>query len=154
LRDGQVDGGRSSAGRAPGCDPGCRGFESHRPPQIAGPLAQLVEQETLNPGANYPWGVELLKGDVGLPAYTLLSNSEYPRDYLRSESASDNVRRDRWSSDCRSRKVRAPLGTLPGNTWASAASADRRRTVPQKLHRRQFVFRAQARDSGWARVKW
>ena len=62
----QVDGGRSSAGRAPGCDPGCRGFESHRPPQFAhreaggkrrrqkvsivrvGPLAQLVEQETLN----------------------------------------------------------------------------------------------------------
>jgi hypothetical protein len=42
--------------------------------------------------SHYPWGVELLKGDVGLPAYTLLSNSEYPRDYLRSESASDNVR--------------------------------------------------------------
>ena len=48
--DGQVDGGRSSAGRAPGCDPGCRGFESHRPPHLSsdGPLAQLVEQETLN----------------------------------------------------------------------------------------------------------
>jgi hypothetical protein len=27
------DGGRSSVGRAPGCDPGCRGFESHRSPQ-------------------------------------------------------------------------------------------------------------------------
>ena len=38
-------------------------------------------------------GVELLKGDVGLPAYTLLPNSEYHRDYLGSESASDNVRR-------------------------------------------------------------
>ncbi|SVD28456.1 uncharacterized protein METZ01_LOCUS381310 [marine metagenome] len=25
-------GGRSSVGRAPGCDPGRRGFESHRPP--------------------------------------------------------------------------------------------------------------------------
>jgi len=48
--DGLVDGGRSSAGRAPGCDPGCRGFESHRPPHLSsdGPLAQLVEQETLN----------------------------------------------------------------------------------------------------------
>ena len=33
-RDGAVDGGRSSAGRAPGCDPGCRGFESHRPPHL------------------------------------------------------------------------------------------------------------------------
>ena len=40
----------------------------------------------------YPWGVELLKGDVGLPAYTLLSNSEYPWDYLWSESARDNLR--------------------------------------------------------------
>jgi hypothetical protein len=25
---------------------------------------------------------------------------------------------------CRSRKVRAPLGTLPGNSWAPAARAD------------------------------
>ena len=40
-------GGRSAVGRAPGCDLGCRGFESHRPPQ-GGPLAQLVEQLTLN----------------------------------------------------------------------------------------------------------
>ena len=37
-------------------------------------------------------GVELLKGDVGLPAYTLLPNSEYHRDYLGSESARDNLR--------------------------------------------------------------
>ncbi len=42
--------------------------------------------------SNYFEGVELLKGDVGLPAYTLLPNSEYHRDYLWSESASDNVR--------------------------------------------------------------
>ena len=37
-------------------------------------------------------GVELLKGDVGLPAYTLLPNSEYSRDYSGSESARDNLR--------------------------------------------------------------
>ena len=45
-----IDGGRSSVGRAPGCDPGRRGFESHRPPHLFlfGPLAQLVEQLTLN----------------------------------------------------------------------------------------------------------
>ena len=42
--------------------------------------------------SNYTIGVELLKGDVGLPAYTLLPNSEYYSDYLWSESASDNVR--------------------------------------------------------------
>ena len=42
--------------------------------------------------SNYASGVELLKGDVGLPAYTLLPNSEYHRDYLGSESARDNLR--------------------------------------------------------------
>ena len=42
--------------------------------------------------SNYTQGVERLKGDVGLPAYTLLPNSEYLRDYLGSESARDNLR--------------------------------------------------------------
>ena len=42
--------------------------------------------------SNYAVEVELLKGDVGLPAYTLLPNSEYHRDYLGSESARDNLR--------------------------------------------------------------
>jgi hypothetical protein len=42
--------------------------------------------------SNYIQGVELLKGDVGLPAYTLLPNSEYLNDYLGSESARDNLR--------------------------------------------------------------
>ncbi len=30
------DGGRSSAGRAPDCDSGCRGFEPRRPPHLDG----------------------------------------------------------------------------------------------------------------------
>ena len=42
--------------------------------------------------SNYTLEVELLKEDVGLPAYTPLPNSEYYGDYLWSESASDNVR--------------------------------------------------------------
>ena len=42
--------------------------------------------------SHYSTGVELLKEDVGLPAYTLLSNSEYPWDYPWSESARDNLR--------------------------------------------------------------
>ncbi len=42
--------------------------------------------------SNYIRGVELLKGDVGLPAYTLLPNSEYSDAYLGSESARDNLR--------------------------------------------------------------
>lgn len=42
--------------------------------------------------SNYAVEVELLKGDVGLPGYTLLPNSECHRDYLGSESARDNLR--------------------------------------------------------------
>ena len=42
--------------------------------------------------SNYATGVELLKEDVGLPAYTLLPNSEYYCVYLGSESARDNLR--------------------------------------------------------------
>ena len=41
---------------------------------------------------HYSVGVELLNGDVGLPAYTLQPNSEYHRDYSGSESARDNLR--------------------------------------------------------------
>jgi hypothetical protein len=41
---------------------------------------------------NYSTGVELLKGNVGLPAYTSLPNSEYCRAYIGSESARDNLR--------------------------------------------------------------
>ena len=42
--------------------------------------------------SNYFDGVELLKGDVGLPAYTPLPNSECHGDYSGSESARDNLR--------------------------------------------------------------
>ena len=62
-------GDRSSVGRAPGCDPGCRGFESRRSPflelnkavrldstprisrlSLRGEVAQLVEHSTENAG--------------------------------------------------------------------------------------------------------
>src|SRR6202521_2681567 len=33
MRDRGFNGGCSSAGRVPDCDSGCRGFESHQPPQ-------------------------------------------------------------------------------------------------------------------------
>ena len=43
------NGGRSSVGRAQDCDSCGRGFDPHRPPHSSeGPLAQLVEQLTLN----------------------------------------------------------------------------------------------------------
>ena len=42
--------------------------------------------------SQYLTGVELLKGDVGLPAYAPLPNSEYRQAYLGSESARDNLR--------------------------------------------------------------
>ena len=41
---------------------------------------------------HYAVEVELLKGDVGLPAYAPLPNSEYWTAYLGSESARDNLR--------------------------------------------------------------
>jgi hypothetical protein len=41
---------------------------------------------------HYSVGVELLKGNMGLPAYMSLPNSEYHRDYSGSESARDNLR--------------------------------------------------------------
>jgi hypothetical protein len=54
----------------------------------------------------YPMGVELLKEDVGLPAYTPLPNSEYHRAYPGSESARDNLRgRD---GNNRDRLLRSP----------------------------------------------
>ena len=37
-------------------------------------------------------GVELLIGDRGPPAYLPLPNSEYHKDYLRSQTAGDNLR--------------------------------------------------------------
>ena len=56
--------------------------------------------------SNYSVGVELLKGDVGLPAYTPLPNSEYCWMDPGSESASDNVRgRD---GNNRDRLLRSP----------------------------------------------
>ena len=46
-------GGGSSVGRAPGCGPGGRGFESRPPPLdlTKGPVAQWIEQRTSNPCA-------------------------------------------------------------------------------------------------------
>jgi hypothetical protein len=55
-------GGGSSVGRAPGCGPGGRGFESHPPP--LGPVAQRIERRTSNPRAE----VRLLPGPLRLLA--------------------------------------------------------------------------------------
>jgi hypothetical protein len=57
--------------------------------------------------SHYTWGVELLKGAVGLPAYTLLPNSEYPGDYLGSESARDNLRGQKGNNP--DRLLRSPI---------------------------------------------
>jgi hypothetical protein len=39
----------------------------------------------------YFTGVELLNGDKGLPVYLPQPNSEYRKDYLRSQSVGDNL---------------------------------------------------------------
>ncbi len=41
--------------------------------------------------SNYFTGVELLNGDRGPPAYLLQPNSEYRKDYLRSQTVGDNL---------------------------------------------------------------
>ena len=56
--------------------------------------------------SHYSQGVELLKGDVGLPAYTPLPNSEYHRDYSGSESARDNLRGQKGNNP--DRPLRSP----------------------------------------------
>ena len=55
---------------------------------------------------HYTTEVELLKGDVGLPAYTPLPNSECRRDYPGSESARDNLRGQNGNN--RDRLLRSP----------------------------------------------
>ncbi len=40
---------------------------------------------------NYFTGVELLNGDRGPPVYLLQPNSEYRKDYLRSQTVGDNL---------------------------------------------------------------
>jgi hypothetical protein len=59
--------------------------------------------------SHYSTGVELLKEDVGLPAYTPLPNSEYCRAYLGSESARDNLRGQKGNNP--DRLLRSPNTT-------------------------------------------
>jgi hypothetical protein len=56
--------------------------------------------------SQYLSGVELLKENVGLPAYTSLSNSEYWQAYLWSESARDNLRGQKGNNP--DRQLRSP----------------------------------------------
>ena len=56
--------------------------------------------------SHYPTEVELLTGDVGLPAYTPLPNSECHSDYPGSESARDNLRGQNGNN--RDRLLRSP----------------------------------------------
>ena len=72
--------------------------------------------------SHYLTGVELLKEDVGLPAYTPLPNSEYCRDYLRSESASDNVRGQKGNNP--DRLLRSPNTTQFGRKLSCCDSQD------------------------------
>ena len=45
-------GGRSSVGRAPDCDSGCRGFKSHRPPHFFAEVVELVDTLDLGSSAS------------------------------------------------------------------------------------------------------
>ena len=47
-----LSGGRSSVGRAPDCDSGCRGFKSHRPPHFFAGVVELVDTLDLGSSAS------------------------------------------------------------------------------------------------------
>ena len=47
-----LNGGRSSVGRAPDCDSGCRGFKSHRPPHFLAEVVELVDTLDLGSSAS------------------------------------------------------------------------------------------------------
>ncbi len=47
-----LSGGRSSVGRAPDCDSGCRGFEPHRPPHFFAGVVELVDTLDLGSSAS------------------------------------------------------------------------------------------------------
>ena len=89
------DGGRSSAGRVPDCDSGCRGFESRRPPHpFNGPLAQLVEQLTLNQlvvGSN-PTRPTILLGSGGAKVAELVDALDLGSSGATRESSSLSFR--------------------------------------------------------------
>ena len=56
--------------------------------------------------SNYSTGVEILIGDRGPPAYLPQPNSEYCRDYLRSQTVGDNVHGQKGNNP--DRQLRSP----------------------------------------------
>ena len=66
--------------------------------------------------------VERLKGDVGLPAYTLLPNSECHRVYLGSESVRDNLHGQEGKNP--DRLLRPPSSTQFGRKLFCGDSQD------------------------------
>ncbi len=56
---------------------------------------------------NYFTGVELLNGDRGPPAYLPQPNSEYCKDYLRSQSVGDNLHGQKGNSPDRQLRSRS-----------------------------------------------
>jgi hypothetical protein len=88
-RANDFDGGRSSAGRVPDCDSGCRGFESRRPPHFRnGPLAQLVEQETLNLLVEGSTPSRPTNSTVNTSAYTSSDARRFPMNLPSCQIAS------------------------------------------------------------------
>ena len=107
-----VNGGRSSVGRAPDCDSGGRGFETHRPPHFSlfscyagridtsiGPLAQLVEQWTLNPlveGSNPSWPTtSSINPDLECSGFFVSTEEFEPSTSNRPGSTAEQRRRSR-----------------------------------------------------------
>jgi hypothetical protein len=70
-----LNGGRSSVGRAPDCDSGCRGFKSHRPPHFLAEVVELVDTLDLGSSASRRESSSLSFRTI----YTIFSNADYSR---------------------------------------------------------------------------
>lgn len=116
-------GGRSSAGRAPGCGPGGRGFESHRSPftKVLQMDIFAVEAARRTIGPGYQWGTKLWGVDPERPTERASADADRLPCKLAGHSASTAAWRggDVGGADCASAPrcliaVRAPRTFAPG----------------------------------------
>ena len=139
-------GGGSSVGRAPGCGPGGRGFESRSPPFCRSRLWASAGQGILRAAMRSPWGLHSVPGPVGRRRRGRLSLAgalEEP-DAGRGASAAGSRAAGGAAGDLRPGAGGAAAGrddlatvatTVAGNARADRPSARRRRRRVRPLLR-------------------
>src|SRR5215203_6000292 len=111
-------GGGSSVGRAPGCGPGGRGFESRSPPLTRPGTRVSAPEWILRPAMKFPWGalrVSSLLASAALAAYLW-------RGALADPSSIDNVvPREALPRQSQPHVIYVPGARKPGQAEASAS---------------------------------